>query len=287
MPPLRTHGLALFLSNRSGRGGRLATNLRILVEEAPNRKKSERIGCVQFENTPLRRDVLPSAYERTFHIAISSQRFGTTGSIDGPFFDGRNASHAFSDSSSQSEGIGSSFVEHKGMNLNDIIFQGSLDGHRTGLAIFAVEHVLSGKRLIVSTACLSKRLYDQRRYLQRREHHNPALRADLLRDGPDAFRFVLLDIVRDKGELQYMRRLHVEDSRRRGKTYHLDEPTERKLLLPVNRTTSAGSTSAEERLSAVQRRLEAFNETSRQHPELIEAWLRETTHGVIGESQKR
>lgn len=117
------------------------------------------------------------------------------------------------------------------MNLDDIISLASLDGRRTSGAIYALEHVLTGKRLICSTKNLSKRLYDQRNYLKKRQHHNPEVRADLERDGPSAFRFLLLELVERPSDLSVLKRIYVEDARRSGGCYNLGDPPTRALLL--------------------------------------------------------
>ena len=116
---------------------------------------------------------------------------------------------------------------------NDLI----LEGRRTRAAIFAVEHAANGKRLIVATKRLSKRLHDQRKYLDGGQHHNAALQADLELDGPDAFRFVLLELVDDPRDLRPLKRMHVEETRRLGLSYHAPEPQCRKRLTVAISTT--------------------------------------------------
>src|SRR4051794_35050022 len=118
------------------------------------------------------------------------------------------------------------------MNFDDLISAASLDGRRTGCGIYAVEHVVSGKRLVCATKNLSKRLHDHRRYLAGGSHHNPDLQADLERDGASAFRLVLLEVLERPSDLPALKRIHVEDARRRrGGTYNLGEPATRALLL--------------------------------------------------------
>jgi hypothetical protein len=106
-------------------------------------------------------------------------------------------------------------------DLNDIL----LAGRRTQPGVFAVEHKSSGKRLIVATMNLSKRLHDQWRYLRHGRHHNPTLEADLQRDGVAAFQTVLLAFVEDVKLLQPLKHLHVEEAvNAAGGCYNLVRP---------------------------------------------------------------
>ncbi|MEI8194357.1 MAG: hypothetical protein WCI73_00455 [Phycisphaerae bacterium] len=125
--------------------------------------------------------------------------------------------------------------ELKGMIIDTTIINDlMLEGRRTRPAIFTLEHLPSGRRLIIGTGNLSKRMCDQARYLARRHHHNPALQADLLRDGPEAFQMVLLELPDDPHELRRLRRLWVEETRRLGLTYHAAEPeSRRRLIMPT------------------------------------------------------
>lgn len=111
-------------------------------------------------------------------------------------------------------------------HLTDI----ALEGRRTGPAVYAVEHVASGRRLICSTTCFSRRLWDQRTYLARQRHYNPALQADLERDGAAAFRILLIDLPDDRRQLHILRRLRIEEARRAGGCYNAPDPPNRQVL---------------------------------------------------------
>ena len=157
-----------------------------------------------------------------------------------------------------------------------------LDGRRCQPAVFAVEHTASGKRLIVSTQNLSKRLWDQRRYLARRRHHNRALQADLERDGPGAFRFVILDLVRDPSQLRFLRAYHVAESRRHSRTYHSEEHANRKaLVIPTLPEPQDQRPPVEPALADALLRLRAAG-TFDGVPARIEAWLDRATAGPVG-----
>lgn len=122
-------------------------------------------------------------------------------------------------------------VEEEVMELDQLFEAATLDGRRTKPAVFALEHIPSGRRLTLSTRCLSKRLYDQRSYLARGDHHNPNVQADLLADGPEAFRLVLLDLVSNPKDLPFIKRLHVAQARKAGLCYNPPDPAVRNLLL--------------------------------------------------------
>src|SRR5690348_15849581 len=105
-------------------------------------------------------------------------------------------------------------------NIIETLNRARLDGRRTSAAVIAVEHIATGKRLVIGYRNLSKRLYDQRMYLARYELHNSSLQVDLLRDGPNAFRIILLALVNDLRHHTLTNAYHVSESRRRGLSYH-------------------------------------------------------------------
>ncbi len=106
-----------------------------------------------------------------------------------------------------------------------------LDGHRMQPAIYAIEHISSGKRLICSTRCLSKRLWDQRRRLDRRQHPNHALDAELTQGGPEGFIIVVLELVEDHRTLPQRKRHHLEQARAGNGTFNAPEPSCRKAVM--------------------------------------------------------
>jgi hypothetical protein len=112
--------------------------------------------------------------------------------------------------------------------LRDVL----LAGRRTRPAVFAVEHVESGRRLVIGTKNLCKRIYDQRKMLEARRHYSPRLQADLLECGADGFRFVLLDVLDDPRLLPAAKRLYVEESRGRGCSYHPERKRRINVTLP-------------------------------------------------------
>lgn len=115
--------------------------------------------------------------------------------------------------------------------MNLYIFQHALlDGKRTKPGVFAVEHMPSGKRLIVSTGNLSKRLYDHRRYLARGESHSPELLEDLRRDGADSFRLVVLQSVPERDWLPWVKRRFVSAAREGRGCYNAPDPPTRPTL---------------------------------------------------------
>jgi hypothetical protein len=116
-------------------------------------------------------------------------------------------------------------------NIEDILV---LEGRRTKAAIYAVENVTTGRRLIAATSNLSKRLYDQQHALELGVHFNPALNADLLVLGQQAFRLVVLELVDDVRALARTKRLHVEHARQTSGAYNAETPIRRKLLLDHN-----------------------------------------------------
>lgn len=115
---------------------------------------------------------------------------------------------------------------------NHLLTEIALAGRRTKPAIFAVEHVESGRRLVICTRNLCKRIYDQRKMLEARRHHSPLLQVDLVECGPEGFRFVLLDVVDDPRLLRATKRLHVEEARRRGCSYHAESKRHINVTLP-------------------------------------------------------
>ena len=147
------------------------------------------------------------------------------------------------------EGVRTAHSEEHRME-QQIIEAAALDGRRTGPAVFAVEHT-SGKRLILSSRCLSKRISDQRRYLDEHDHHNPGVQADLAVDGPAAFRLVVLELLDDPSMLAPMKRLHIEHARRSpyGCYNSNPPPAQRQLSL------DAGAAAAVARLVAPATRL--------------------------------
>jgi len=98
-------------------------------------------------------------------------------------------------------------------------------------AIYAVEHVSSGKRLVCSTRCLSKRLWDQRHRLERREHPNQDLDADLKADGSEAFRILVLELVIDHRALPLRKRFYLERAQTAAGAYNAPEPPARKTVI--------------------------------------------------------
>jgi hypothetical protein len=60
-------------------------------------------------------------------------------------------------------------------------------------AIYAIEHRRSGRRYIGATTDLRRRWRDHMASLRRGHHLSRALQADWLRDGPDAFEWLVLE----------------------------------------------------------------------------------------------
>ena len=121
------------------------------------------------------------------------------------------------------EGDGQRNIEDHEMDTTHDNSTAKLEGHLMESAIVAVVHVASGKRLICSAKCLSKRLSDQRRCLDSREHKNPDLAADLLREGPEGFTLTVLEFVPDPTLLRQRRRVHLQQARAAGKCYNLPD----------------------------------------------------------------
>jgi hypothetical protein len=133
------------------------------------------------------------------------------------------------------EGFGRPDLESQVMDTNNDL---ALEGRRTRPAIYCIENVDSGRRLIASTMNLSKRLYDQRRALDRHEHFNAALNADLAAHPPQNFRLVLLEIVEDPRLLAPLKRLHTEVARQSaGGAYNI-EPNPARKKLAIDQETS-------------------------------------------------
>lgn len=161
------------------------------------------------------------------------------------------------------------------MNLNDLITLASLDGKLTGCAVYALEHTVSGKRLMCQTRNFSKRLFDQRQYLARGRHHNPAVQADLEIDGARAFRFVLLELVDSPKRLGLLKRVYVEEARRKGLAYNRPESMSKRSL--ANERATSGSSEAgsdeENGLDEALARLKQLCEISKANPSAVAAWL--------------
>lgn len=105
-----------------------------------------------------------------------------------------------------------------------------MSGRWTRPAVYAVEHIASGRCLICSTNCLSKRLYDQRRYLALGRHYNRALQEDLLRDGPSAFKFVVIEMVTAPSDLRQRRQRHLDAIRQLRAVYNAPDPPHRSTV---------------------------------------------------------
>jgi hypothetical protein len=135
------------------------------------------------------------------------------------------------------EGFGRPDLESQVMDTNNDL---ALEGRRTRPAIYCIENVESGRRLIASTMNLSKRLYDQQRALDKREHFNTALNADLESHGPQTFRLVVLELVEDPRMLAPLKRLHTEVARQKaGGAYNIEpNPDRRKLAIDPHASTA-------------------------------------------------
>jgi hypothetical protein len=167
-------------------------------------------------------------------------------------------------------------VECTDMTLNELISLATLDGKRTGCAVYALEHIASGRRLVCKTTNLSKRLWDHRKYLARGRHHNAAVQVDLKRDGARAFRFVLLELVEEPKQLALLKRVYVEDARRRGLTYNPPEPTSRRSLSHEKQGSRTANVEATEKdgLEEALARLRQLSSLSSAHPAAAAAWLK-------------
>src|SRR5205085_799347 len=102
-------------------------------------------------------------------------------------------------------------------SMNNDADMSELEGRRCSCAIYAVEHLMTGKRLICCTSNLSKRLYDQRKALASGTHFNAGVQADLKqRDGAAAFEIVVLELCDDPTQLRKLKAMHVADATNKG-----------------------------------------------------------------------
>ena len=112
-------------------------------------------------------------------------------------------------------------------DMNDL----PLEGRRTGAAVYAVERIDTGRRYVAASRNLSKRLWDATAAMKNRTHHNPALHADLVEQGPENFKLIVLELVEDVKALPVLRRLHIEHAHQStGGTYNAEPPPARQKL---------------------------------------------------------